>query len=82
MFIAVAMFRDAHDNGHRYLPGDEYPREGYTPDASRIAELTGSDNRRGYPLIVDTDAECAECAIEAPEVKPRKGTRKRAKKDD
>lgn len=36
---------------HWYTPGDEYPREGYETNASRIAELSGEFNKMGTPLI-------------------------------
>ena len=38
---------------HNYRVGDIYPRKGYNPSDVRIAELAGSDNRRGDPLIIE-----------------------------
>lgn len=40
---------------HRYNPGDIYPREGKSTTAERVAELMGSGNRQGVPLIVPID---------------------------
>lgn len=36
---------------HRYEAGDDYPRKGYNPSASRILELGTAQNRLGAPLI-------------------------------
>ena len=68
MYKAVVMFRDAQDNGHLYRPGDTFPRDGLKVDAARIEQLSGTENRRGIPLI----AEVAE----------KKPPRKRVKKND
>lgn len=65
-YKVIVMFRDLQDNGHTYRPGDVFPRDGVAATPERVAELSGSDNMRGRPLIV------AE----------KKPTRKRVKKDD
>lgn len=60
---------------HSYRAGDIYPRDGYQPPAERIAELSGSDNKRGIPLIQDMtqDSAAAETVEEsAPEVPKRR----------
>lgn len=62
-FIVVERFRDTTD-GHIYEAGDDYPRPGVEVTAERIAELSGG---AGEPMIVDVDAPCAACAIEAPD---------------
>ena len=36
---------------HVYHPGDIYPRKGKKVSKERIAELSGSDNKQGQPLI-------------------------------
>lgn len=36
---------------HEYKVGDAYPRKGVSPSEDRIAELAGSDNKQGIPLI-------------------------------
>ena len=61
MFKVVKMFDDLQDiqntkSGtivHRYEVGDIYPRKGYKPSSERVAELAGSDNLQGVPLIVE-----------------------------
>ena len=66
-YIVLTRFADLRDGNHIYEAGDDYPRPGYVPSERRIAELAGKDNRMGCPLIVNVDAPCADCAVEAPE---------------
>ena len=66
-YIAITRFADLQDGRRIYEAGDEYPRPGFSVSAERLAELAGSDNRMGKPLIVDVDAPCGECAVEAPQ---------------
>ena len=66
-YIAITRFADLQDGRRIYEAGDEYPRPGFSVSAERLAELAGSDNRVGMPLIVDVDAPCDKCAVEAPE---------------
>lgn len=48
---------------HVYKPGDLYPRKGKKASKERIAQLSGSENKRGRPVIqaeeepADTPAE-------------------------
>ena len=51
MYKVIKFFHDLQDNKHAYNVGDVYPREGVTPTEERIAELSGSDNKQGCPLI-------------------------------
>ena len=60
-------FADLQDGNRIYEAGDTYPRPGFDVSPERLAELAGSDNRMGEPLIVDVDAPCDKCAVEAPE---------------
>lgn len=69
-YRAAVTFADLNDGKHLYNAGDVFPREGLTVSAARIAELTGSDNRMGYPLIV---------AVQEQE---KRTTRKRVKTND
>ena len=64
-YIALTRFADLQDGNRIYEAGDTYPRPGFDVSPERLAELAGSDNRMGEPLIVDVDAPCAECAVEA-----------------
>ena len=66
-YIVLTRFADIQDRNHIYEAGDEYPRPGYTPTPNRVAELAGNSNKQGKPLIVDVDAPCDECAVEATE---------------
>lgn len=38
---------------HYYDVGDKYPRQGLTPNKTRIEELLSSGNAQGVPLIVE-----------------------------
>lgn len=51
MYRVIRLFADLRDNNHVYNPGDEYPRKGLTVTDERIAELAGSKNKQGCPLI-------------------------------
>lgn len=50
-YKVIKYFTDLQDNNFAYHVGDTYPREGKDVSPSRIAELAGSDNKRGIPLI-------------------------------
>lgn len=65
---------------HAYNVGDTYPREGYKPSAARIAELAGSDNRQGVPLIElleDSTETSTEERTEEPTEEPAKEVKAR-----
>lgn len=51
MYKVIHYFTDLLDNRHAYNVGDVYPREGAKTTDARIAELSGSDNKQGKPLI-------------------------------
>lgn len=70
MYKVVKFFTDLHDNDYPYSVGDTFPRAGVEVSAGRIAELAGSNNRQGTPLI--------EEVVEAP-VKPAR--KKKAAKE-
>lgn len=86
MYIVLHLFDDLDDaekvlgikSYHRYNPGDEYPREGYTPTAERIKSLLTDDNARKMPLIgipVDEETqkrlEAKENAVKAEQEAPK-----------
>lgn len=50
-YRVIKFFTDLQDNNHAYNVGDTYPREGLNPSEERIAELSGSENKQGVPLI-------------------------------
>ena len=51
MWKVVKYFTDLQDDSHAYNVGDTYPRKGLKPSEDRFAELSGSDNKQGVPLI-------------------------------
>lgn len=51
MYKVIKLFTDLHDNDHEYNVGDVYPRKGIKVTDARIAELAGSNNKQGVPLI-------------------------------
>lgn len=51
MYKVIKFFNDLQDSCHPYNVGDVYPREGAETTDERIAELSGSDNKQGKPLI-------------------------------
>lgn len=50
-YVAIVFFRDGQDDCRAYRPGDTFPRVGLTVTEARLAELSGSGNARGIPLI-------------------------------
>lgn len=65
-YIVLTRFADLQDGNRVYEAGDTFPRLGHTVSPERIAELAGSDNRIGIPLIEATHDD-TERAAEAPE---------------
>lgn len=61
MYKVLKYFTDLHDNNYPYKEGDVFPRKGIKVTEERLAELAGSDNKRGEPLIVK---------VEEPQEKP------------
>lgn len=51
MYEVVKFFTDLQDNEHPYNVGDTFPRKGLEVTEGRLAELSGSNNRQGQPLI-------------------------------
>lgn len=51
MYEVIKYFTDLQDNNHAYKVGDTYPRKGVKLDEKRAAELAGSANKQGQPLI-------------------------------
>lgn len=78
MYEVIKYFTDLQDGNHAYEVGDKYPREGYEPSLERCAELSGSENKQGTPLIkkLSERKKTADSKIETAEEKP-KATRKR-----
>lgn len=57
MYRAIEKFKDLKDDGRIYDVGDKYPRKGKRVSKARLAELLGSDNKRGRPVIEEVDEE-------------------------
>ena len=55
MYKVLVGFVDLKDNNHVYRAGDVFPRTGYKPSAARIAELSGTKNKRKVALIAAED---------------------------
>lgn len=51
MYKVIKYFTDLQDKEHEYNVGDKFPRRGVKVTESRIAELAGSNNKQGCPLI-------------------------------
>ncbi len=51
MYEVLKYFEDLTDGNYPYNEGDVFPRKGLKVSKERITELSGSDNRRGVPLI-------------------------------
>lgn len=77
-YEVIKYFTDLQDGNHPYEVGDTYPRDGLEPSLERVAELSGTDNKQGVPLIkaVAERKKSAEKTVEEATEKP-KTTRKR-----
>ncbi len=73
MYKVIRYFIDLQDNNHPYNAGDVFPRSGVKVTNERLAELAGSGNLQGVPLI-----QLVEEATE--QEAPKKAPAKRAKK--
>ena len=51
MYKVVKYFIDLQDRNYSYNVGDMFPREGLEVSAERFAELAGTENKQGVPLI-------------------------------
>lgn len=51
MYRVIKAFTDLHDGDHPYRAGDPFPRKGVAVSKARLAELSGSSNKQGMPLI-------------------------------
>jgi len=60
MYKALTDFIDLQDNYRKYRAGDTFPRTGYDPGEERIAELAGTNNKRGCAVIVKVAEKAAE----------------------
>ena len=70
-YTVLSEFADLQDEKHVYGIGDVYPREGYTPTAERVDELSTGKNLLQKPLIqlvvVQEPKTVVEEVVETPE---------------
>ena len=62
MYKVIKFFTDLQDNNRPYNVGDIFPHAetSYPVSEERLAELAGSDNKQGVPLIQIGRASCRE----------------------
>ena len=85
MYKALTRFADLNDGNRIYEAGDIYPRPGFVVSDERLAELAGSDNRAGKPLIKAVEAHTEPPRAETKEtltepVKPVQKSRRSRRK--
>ena len=81
-YKVLSYFEDLLDDGHKYQPGDEFPRKGMRVSQRRLEELSSDRNLRGVKLI-EAEAQAApkveakaEPKAEKPKAEPKKRSRK------
>lgn len=80
MYKVLRYFTDTQDENHAYHTGDTFPRGGVVVSDERVAELAGSNNKRGLPLIAGekVNAKAVEAKEEAEEKpKPKRAAKKK-----
>lgn len=55
MYKVINYFTDLQDKNHAYNVGDPFPRAGLKVTEDRLAELSGSNNKQGKPLIAKVE---------------------------
>lgn len=60
MYKVLEYFMDLKDKNHEYNVGDTFPRKGLKVNAKRLTELSGSENKRGIPLIKKMEEKTAK----------------------
>lgn len=77
MYRVIKYFTDLQDNDFAYNEGDIFPREGKQVTPDRIKELSGTQNKRGIPLIEEVRGAEEPEEYTPVENEPRKRTRRR-----
>ncbi len=88
MYKVIKRFHDLQDatktkNGTVYFEynvGDVFPRKGKEVTEDRLAELAGSGNRQGAPLIELVEEKAAGDSLEVLDTLPKKKAGKNVKK--
>lgn len=57
MYVAIERFKDLKDDNFIYNVGDKFPRKGKRVSKARLAELSGTENRRGRAVIAEAEEE-------------------------
>ena len=60
MYKVLTFFTDLQDDNHPYQPEDIFPRAGLEVSEERLAELSGTNNRRGIVLIEEVPQDASE----------------------
>lgn len=85
MYQAAVAFADLQDGNRKYVAGEKYPRDGLIVSDERIKELAGSNNRMGYPLIVESAGKPVESVSNEGDKSPvqtrKTGNRPRRKRE-
>lgn len=78
MYKVKVYFTDLQDGGHPYQVGEVFPRAGKKVSAERLAELSGTNNKRGVALIEEVKEPAAEVPEkdEAPVEEPKATVKK------
>lgn len=79
MYKVIKYFTDLHDNDYPYSVGDTFPRKGVSVTDGRLAELAGSNNKQGQPLIALVE-EAPQAEKPAKKAPAKKATKKAAEK--
>lgn len=76
MYKVIKFFTDLQDNDRPYSVGDHFPHAdaGYPVSEKRLAELAGSGNKQGVPLIQFIEDEPVKEAPKKPAAKRTKKT--------
>lgn len=66
MYKVIKFFTDLLDNDRPYEVGDVFPHKdcGYPVGEERLAELAGSENKQGVPLIKKVEPKKAKKAAD------------------
>ena len=57
MYKVIERFKDLKDDNFIYNVGDKFPRKGKRVSKARLAELSGTENRRGRAVIEEVEEE-------------------------
>ena len=82
MYVAAVRFADLQDHNRIYEAGEEYPRLGIDVSEARLAELSGSKNAMGYPLIKQVDGDKEEAPKSSPTASAKRTEGASAAKQD